>query len=455
MSQRPKILVVDDEEMTRFLACFYLEELGYQTVMAASGQEALHFLTHEPFDAMLVDYCMPGMTGLELLKEVKSRFESLPYIIMTAHGSVERAVVMMREGANDFLQKPLDPDVLEVTVKRSLSTQQLAEENRQLRQFLNNAYKFQDIMTRSPFMRESLFLAEKACNNDVATIALYGESGTGKEMLARAIHYACGGLPDKFVAINCAGIPSGLLESELFGHVKGAFTGADRGRQGKFELCRDGMLLLDEIGDMPLEIQAKLLRVLEERVFEPVGSNKKIPLTAKIVVATHRNLQKEVAEGNFRRDLFFRINVFPIHLLPLRERREDIPLLVEHFFTTYKNHIGKRLPGITDAALVVLQSYDWPGNIRELRNCIERAAILAGDAAIEVKHLLLQDMSIPEADAPAAGMVRLCMDLPQETFSLDAVISHTLRDVLERCDNNISRAAKMLNIDRKMFYRRS
>lgn len=455
MSQRRKILVVDDEEMTRFLATFYLEELGYDVVKATSGQEALLLLAHQHFDAMLVDYCMPGMNGLELLKAVKCQFESLPYIIMTAHGSVERAVVMMREGANDFLQKPLNPNVLEVTLERSLRTQQLADENCKLRQFLNEAYRFQDIITVSPSMRESLLLAEKACKNNVATLALYGESGTGKEMLARAIHYACGGLPDKFVAINCAGIPSSLLESELFGHVKGAFTGADRDRQGKFELCGDGMLLLDEIGDMPLDVQAKLLRVLEERCFEPVGSNKKVPLTAKIVVATHRNLQKEVAEGHFRRDLFFRVNVFPIYLAPLRERREDIPILVEHFFTTYKNHIGKRLPGVSDSALAVLCAYDWPGNIRELKNCIERAAILAGNNVIEVRHLLLQDMKVQDVDVPAAGMVRVCMDLPQEDFSLDTIISYALRHALDCCDNNISRAAKLLKIDRKMFYRRS
>lgn len=449
-----KILVVDDEEMTSFLASFYLEECGFQCFRATSGQDALEMLTEQSFDAVLADYLMPGMDGLELLKQIKQKFGNLPFIMMTAYGTIERAVVMMREGANDFIQKPLDPDILEMTVRRSLAIHQMDAENRKLKQYIRDEYTFQSIVTQSAVMRQALILAERAVAGSLPTIALYGESGSGKEMLARAIHFARGGLPDQFVAVNCAGIPGGLLESELFGHVKGAFTGADRERQGKFELCRSGTLLLDEIGDMPLEIQAKLLRVLEERTFEKVGSNRKIHLNANIIVATHRNLEKMVVDGLFRADLYYRVNVFPITVPPLRERTEDIPLLIKHFFTKFRNHIGKRLPGISAEALKILTAYHWPGNIRELKNCIERAAILAADEPVKPEHLIIREACCVSCRAPATDQVCFEITLSQEECSLEKLIVKALEIALNQCGNNISQAAKLLKVDRKMFYRR-
>ena len=451
--QKKKILVVDDEEMTRFMASFYLEECGFQCFSASCGMDALKMMGEQTFDAVLADYLMPCMDGFELLKQVRQRFGNLPYIIMTSHGTIERAVIMIREGADDFIQKPLDPELLEVTIKRSLSTHQLSEENRKLKQQLKDTFAFQNIITRAPAMREVLMLAEKASGSALSTVAIYGESGTGKEMLAQAIHFAAGGLPGQFVAVNCAGIPAGLLESELFGHVKGAFTGADGDREGKFGLCGTGTLLLDEIGDMPLNLQAKLLRVLEERTFEKVGSNKKYQLNARIIVATHCNLQKLVTEGLFREDLYYRVNVFPINVPPLRNRMEDIPLLVEHFFEKFRNHIGKHLPGISTEAMKVLTAYQWPGNIRELKNCIERAAILAVNELIEPEHLIIREACM-HCRTLAPDQVRFEITLSQEECSLANLIMKALEIARNQCGNNISQAAKLLKIDRKMFYRR-
>lgn len=316
--------------------------------------------------------------------------------------------------------------------------------------------EFPNIITRSPQMLAALRLAAKVAKSPTTAVAIYGESGTGKELLARAIHIASGRKENKFVGINCAGIPPGLLESELFGHVRGAFTGADTNRDGKFGMAREGTLLLDEIGDMPLALQAKLLRVLQEYVYEKVGSDKKIKTNARIVTTTNRNLEELVKVGQFREDLYHRINAFPITLPPLRKRKEDIPLLVDYFLDSFQKEIGKPVPGISEAAMELLGNYHWPGNIRELKNCIERAIIVSNKELIRPDHLTLRRKVERSENRhfDDDNKIRINVALDIEDFSLEAVVDHTLKVVLEKCGNNKARAAELLGVDRKIFYRR-
>jgi len=303
-----------------------------------------------------------------------------------------------------------------------------------------------------------LRLADKVTSARQTTIAIYGESGSGKEVLARAIHFAGNGFPTGFVAVNCAAIPEHLLESELFGHVRGAFTGADRDREGKFSLARGGTILLDEIGDMPLPLQAKLLRVLQERVFEKIGSNTPLPAECRVIVATNRNLAEQVSAGRFREDLYHRINVFPLTIPPLRDRKDDIPLLCEHVLDQLRQHLGKALPGISQKAMEVMLNYQWPGNVRELRNCLERAAILTEGELIRPSHLGICPAASPDADADtthgATGdSVTYTLTVPSELLSLDTLTDRIMAITLERCNGNKSKASQMLKIGRKAFYR--
>lgn len=452
MNKGGTILIVDDEEGSLFIASHYLKKLKHSPILAENGLQALKVLGQQNVDLILADHIMPEMDGLELLEAVRKKYPHLPYIIMTAYGSIENAVTLLKRGATDYLLKPLELDHLQLVIDRVMNVQRLDQENLQLKSALADKFSFQSIITDSDAMRNVLQLAEKAAQVPQATIAIYGESGTGKEMLTQAIHHAGGGLADSLIGINCAGIPSGLMESELFGHAKGAFTGADREHIGKFELASGGTLLLDEIGDMPQETQAKLLRVLEERSFERVGANKKIPFNARVIVATHCNLDEMITAGSFRQDLYFRINGFPINIPPLRERPRDIVFLAEHFFRTFKAHIGRRLPGISPAAFKTMQQHNWPGNVRELKNCIERAAILAGDDLIEAEHLNIKPAAAPLVEK--AGYLTLQQPF-NASISLEGIIEEVLKAALKECDNNISRAAKLLKIDRKMFYRRN
>jgi transcriptional regulator with PAS, ATPase and Fis domain len=299
-----------------------------------------------------------------------------------------------------------------------------------------------------------LKMAGKVAKTMYTGVAIYGESGSGKEVLARAIHHASGKKDGSFVAVNCAAIPAALLESELFGHKKGSFTGADSDRQGKLDLAQQGTMLLDEIGDMPLDLQTKLLRVLQERTYERIGSNQPIKANSRIIATTHRDLQKMVTDGLFRQDLYHRINLFPITLPPLRERKEDVPILVEHFLEIFRQDFGRQLPGISPEAVDVLSGYHWPGNIRELKNCLERAAILANEELIRPKHLNLLDSKADGIVMNNNENISLTITLGTGEFSLDAAIDRILEIALERCGNNKARAAEFLKVDRKMFYRR-
>lgn len=445
------VLVVDDTESSLFMLKMQLEEWGHQVLTAASGREALSLLPGESIDLVLSDQVMPGMDGIELLHAVKEMNADIPFIMLTAHGSIHKAVASIRKGADDYLEKPYDPEELRAAIGRALHYSRLTREHRELTAYFARMRGFQTIITCSPLMRTILDMAEKVAQTPFTTVAISGESGTGKEVLARAVHNAAGLMENRFVAVNCAAIPANLLESELFGHAKGAFTGADREREGKFDLARHGTILLDEIGDMPLELQAKLLRVLEERSYQRVGANTPIKADFRVITTTHRDLQKMVRTGRFREDLYHRISMFPITLPPLRERREDIPLLADHFLDQFRSHLGKPLPGISKAAMKLMCEYPWPGNVRELRNCLERAAILTDGELIRPNHL---NIAPAPQSADDAEIIRLDLSLPAAGFSLNAAVNRILEIALQRCDNNKSRAAEFLKVDRKLFYRR-
>jgi len=430
----------------------HLQHRGYDVICASSGHEALALLEKQAVDLVITDLVMPEMDGIQLMHAAKERHPTLPFIVFTAGGSIESAVTAIKQGALDYLEKPFDPHKFDIALQRALKFSRISGENAQLREHFRERFSFHNIITQSPPMRQVLELAARVAASPKTSISLTGESGVGKEVLARAVHFASGGLPGNFMALNCAAIPESLIESELFGHVRGAFTGAEREREGKFSLARNGTVLLDEIGDMPLLLQAKLLRVLEERVYEKVGDNKPHPADFRVIVPTHRNLAELVRQGTFREDLFHRVNVVPITIPPLRERCEDIPLLVDFFLDLFRQHLGKALPGISKKAMDLLACYSWPGNIRELRNVLEYATIMVSDELIRPEHIHLATVK-PPPGAPEKSTVDFRISLPPDEISLDAITGKILDMALQRCGGNKSQAAALLKVNRKMFYR--
>ncbi len=451
MNRNTRILVVDDKQSFRFMIKGYLDDAGYQVACAASGAEALAELEQGRFDLILSDMVMPGMDGLALLRQVRSQKLPLPFMLVTAHGSVDSAVAAMKEGADDYLLKPLHRDELLLVVERLLEQARLRESYSLMLDTEREKFSFQQITSNSPAMGKALAEARQVADSPRTTVSLQGESGVGKEVLARAIHIASGGNMTSFVAVNCAAIPETLLESELFGHEKGAFTGADSEREGKCSRARRGTLFLDEIGDMPLSLQPKLLRLLEERVYEKVGSDKPIPLDCRVIVATHRDLNECCEQGVFRRDLYHRLNIFPIAIPPLRDRRQDIPQLTELFLGNFRKHQGKSLPGLSQAALDQLMLHDWPGNVRELRNLLEYATIVTNGDLIQPEHLRLQQPVSPRT-VSASDRITLNFNFSPEEFSLDAVNQQVIEWALAQCQNNKSSAARLLKASRKLFY---
>lgn len=451
-----RILAVDDDEVSLLSLKSHLLCKGYDVVCASNGQDALTLLDNHQLDLMISDLGMPGMGGIQLMHLVKEKHPSLPFIVITAQGSVESAVEAIRLGALDYLKKPFNPQTLDVVLHRAMEFGRLSSENAPLREHYGERFSFQNIVTHSPVMRQVLEMAALVAASPKTTISLTGESGVGKEVLARAIHFCSGGLPGNFVAVNCAAIPESLLESELFGHVRGAFTGAEREREGKFSVARGGTLLLDEIGDMPLSLQTKLLRVLEEKRYEKVGTDTPVPADFRVIAATHRNLVELVQNGAFREDLFHRINVVPVAIPPLRDRREDIPLLVDHFLGLFRKHQGKVLPGVSKMALDLLMTHSWPGNIRELHNVLECATIMVSDELIRPEHIRLS--TIPASpDTKDTNGFDFHISLPLDELSLDTIVNTFTKKVLEvtlqHCGGNKSQAANLLKVNRKIFYR--
>ena len=379
LHMKGRILLVEDDATFRGFLRTVLEDDGHDVQTAEDGAKGLQLLRRESFDLVISDLKMPGKSGLELFHETRSDPASPQFIFLTAFGRVEEAVAAMKEGALDFLTKPLaDPDALLLLVGRAIENQCRTREYLSLKETEAAGLPPEELIFAGQAMKEVRKLVRNVAVT-TANVLIYGESGTGKELVARTIHLLSPRRAAGFVPLNCAAIPENLLESELFGHEKGAFTGAVQARQGKFELARGGTIFLDEIGEMPLPLQAKLLRVLQERVFERVGGTREIKADVRVIAATNRNLQAEVAERQFREDLYYRLNVFPLHLPPLRERADAIPRLADYFLHRFSRQIGKNLKGIEEGVMEAMRKYAWPGNVRELQNVIERAVILAQD----------------------------------------------------------------------------
>ena len=450
MNSKALILVVDDKESFRFMISGYLSDAGYEVTCATNAEEALKELAKVSYDLVVSDLVMPEIDGVELLRRARLKWPQLPFILVTAHGSVESAVAAMKEGANDYLRKPLHRDELLLVVERILTHARLLESHERMLDAQKEEYSFQSISSRAPSMVTVLAAAEQIAAVPLTTVAIYGESGVGKEVLARAIHIAAGHDMTTFVPVNCAAIPETLMESELFGHVKGAFTGADHEREGKCARARTGTLFLDEIGDMTLPLQAKLLRLLEEKIYEKVGSDTPQSANFRVIVATHRNLGDSCNQGTFRNDLYHRINVFPISIPPLRQRKEDIPQLAEYFIESFRQQLGKRLPGLSRPALDYLCACDWPGNIRELRNRLEYAAIISRGELIQAEHL--RGESPQGAVTTLDDRINLNFDFSPEEFSFDAVNKQLITWAMEKSGNNKSAAARLLKATRKIFY---
>ena len=442
-----RVLVVDDEQRLADLVCLSLTDQGYAASAHIRAADALAVFDREHVDLVISDLRMPDMDGRQLMHEVKQRSPDTAVIIMTAYASVRDAVDLVKQGAYDFVPKPFDMDELLAAVERALQLTSTVRDNKRLRAELEGRYRFDQMIGTSARFRAVIAAVTEVCESR-ATVLLRGESGTGKELVARAIHFNSLRRAAPFVAVNCAAIPEGLLESELFGHVKGAFTGAVQSREGRFRAADGGTLFLDEIGDMPLPIQAKILRVLQERTFEPLGSTRSEQVDVRIVVATHRDLQQMVAEGSFREDLYYRLNVFPIVLPSLRERLEDLEMLAIHFLKHFTEEMGKRVLIFSADALQAMRAYHWPGNIRELQNCVERAVIVSRSQVIEVADL---PPYLFDQDRRTSGFA----DLPSD---LDAALAAVERDwiveALRRAEGVQVRAAHLLGIAERSLWHR-
>jgi DNA-binding NtrC family response regulator len=435
-----RILVIDNEARMCELLRAALESSDVSVDTAYDGEEGLKKFRSENYAVVITDLKMPKLSGLELLEKIKQEAPGTDVILMTAYATAQTAVEAMKKGAYDYLIKPFDMDELRLKVQRLLEKKRLERENLDLRQQLKTRYRFDNIIGLSGKMQDVFRLVEMVSQTNT-TVLIRGESGTGKELIAMAIHQNSPRAQHPFVAVNCAAIPENLLESELFGYEKGAFTGADRSKPGRFELAGEGTLFLDEIGDLPLSLQVKLLRVLQNREFERLGGLKPIPMRARIIAATNKDLEKEMREGRFREDLYYRINVFPIFLPPLRERKEDILPLVEYF--TKKLNNGQPVPLATETQQILL-NYHWPGNVRELENVIERAVILSQGGPIRPEHLP------PHLQTSSASPLPLT--IPDSGIDLEEVERNLILKALEKARGNKSRAAALLGITRRKLY---
>ena len=443
MSSHERILVVDDEEQMRDLLAKVLERKGFQTSVCGDGTEALAFLEKEPVDLVVTDVRMPGLGGMEALRAVKELNPDIVVIIMTAFGSIDQAVQAVKEGAYDYINKPFKIDEMLLTIEKSLDERHLRHEVSALRQEIRTRYHFENLIGKSRPMQEVFGLIEQVAGSR-STVMVYGKSGTGKELVAKAVHYNSPRSTKNFVTVNCAAIPAELLESELFGHERGAFTGAIATKVGKFELATGGTLFLDEVGSMRLDLQAKILRALQEREVERVGGSRTIKIDVRVIAATNRDLKKAVEEGAFREDLYYRLNVVPITLPDLKDRPEDIPLLANHFVQKFGQESNSGIREISKEAMAILISHTWPGNVRELENVIERAATLGRGPAVQ------------PSDLPphlAGGTNPLERALAKEA-TLEDLEKDYIAMILRRTKGHQIRAASILGIDRRTLYRK-
>ena len=440
------ILVVDDEKNIRQGLAKALELDGYQVHTAEDGSEAMKVMVKADIDLVITDLRMPRVSGEELLKKVSSSYPTVPVIILTGHGTVENAVDAMRDGAYDFLTKPLNLDRLSLLVKRALSSRELVIKHRELQEEVRKLEnkKKSSFIGKSSAMQRVFELIQQVASTK-ASVLITGESGVGKEMVADAIHTESQRSENPFIKVHCAALSESLLESELFGHEKGAYTGAVSQRKGRFELSDGGTIFLDEIGEINPSVQIKILRVLQERSFERVGGSQTITVDTRIVAATNRDLKEEIAKGNFREDLYYRLNVVNIHIPPLRERKDDIPLLASAFLKEFAEENGKRLEGVDDKASMALYNYSWPGNIRELRNCIESAVVMA-----KGHFIMLQDLP-PDVSASAEDQASIRIPVGTSMAESEKII---IRSTLNFAKGNKSRTAEILGIGRKTLHRK-
>ena len=443
------ILIVDDEPKLLDVLSGMLEQMDYRTLTAGSGVAALDVLEREGVDLVLCDLRMPGMGGRELLAEMQRRGHAVPLVIMTAYSSVRDAVAVIKEGAFDYIDKPIELDDLTATLSNALRLQDALRDNARLREELEGKHRFDTLIGVSPAFQKVLRAVGEVCSAKT-TVLLTGESGTGKEVVARAIHFNSPRHEGPFVAVNCAAVPEALLESEFFGHVKGSFTGALTNRVGRFGQADRGTLFLDEIGDMPLALQAKILRVLQDRTYEPVGGTQSKTTDVRIIAATNRDLEKMVAEGQFRGDLYYRLNVFPIALPPLRDRREDVPLFLDRFVSEFGPALGKRGLSFAPDAVRALAAYAWPGNIRELQNCVERSVLSARGSVITAADLPPY-ITQAQGAASANGEVVFPMDLEEECakFERSRIVA-----ALKRTEGVQVRAAELLGVSERSLWHR-
>jgi len=441
MSEKGRILVADDEESHRIMLRAVLQEEGYEVAGAADGPEAIRAVEQEPFDLILLDIRMPGMDGIEALMEIRRISPYVPVLMMTAYASVKTAVEALKAGAFEYLIKPLDIEELKILIEKALEHYHLREENLALKERLGNRFDFSRMIGKSRKMIELFDLLAQVAPTD-ATVLILGESGTGKELVANALHHNSPRASQPFIKVACAALPETLLESELFGHERGAFTGAIARREGRFWSAHRGSIFLDEVGEMSPTTQTKLLRVLQEKEFEPLGSTRTIKVDVRVIAATHKDLEKEIREGGFREDLFYRLNVVPISIPPLRERKEDLPSLAVYFLSLYGEKNKKELKEISPKALDLLIRYDWPGNVRELENCIERAVIIARGEAIAPVDLP------PQIQALSAGKEEPGIHFPLG-ISLQEAERALIFKTLEDTGGNRSRAAEILGINRR------
>ncbi|HUT83013.1 MAG TPA: sigma-54 dependent transcriptional regulator [Thermodesulfobacteriota bacterium] len=443
MEKDVNILVVDDEEIVRESLCSWLKEDGYQAEAVEDGFKALDIIKKKPWNVLFVDLKMPGMDGLEVMRRAKALQPDVPIIIITAYATVNTAVEAMKEGAYDYLVKPFNPEEISLIIRRLIEKQALLKENIFLRKELKKQFYFQDLISKSRKMQDIFELA-RTVGKSTSNILILGESGTGKELLARAIHLESLRADTPFVSVSCAALTETLLESELFGHEKGAFTHAISQKKGKFEMANGGTIFLDEIGDIGAKLQLDLLRILQEKEFSRVGGNEVIKVDVRIIAATNRDLKKAIEEGKFREDLYYRLNVISILIPPLRERKEDIPLLVDHFIEKFNIEMKKKIEGISPEALNSIMAYIWPGNVRELENTIERAMVITKGTMINV-----EDLGLPSR---AEENSLTCAAPPSGDKSMKAVEKNHMAKILKENDWNIQRSAEILGIDRVTLY---
>ena len=442
----PDVLLVEDKESLRRVLCMTLEAAGYSVTEAADARAAIDEIARVPHKIVLTDLRMPDGSGIDVLRAAKAADNEVPVIVMTAYGSIDEAVQAMKDGAHDFLQKPVDSNHLLLLVERALEQSRLRTENLLLREEWSKRYGFPRIIGESEAIKRAVTETQRVAPTD-ATVLLLGESGTGKELFARAVHHLSNRRDRPFVAINCAAIPETLIENELFGHERGAFTGAGERKLGKFELAGGGTVFLDEIGELPLAVQGKLLRVIEEKAVDRIGGKSAIPVDVRVVAATNRDLRAAVDDGEFRGDLFFRLAVFPIEIPPLRERGDDVALLARHFAAQLGKELRGREATLSESSITAIAAHNWPGNVRELQNSIERACILSDSAQLEPGDL---GLATEVATDPAALALNLSGGLAEATQRVVRLVERQkIVEALTSYDGNKTRAAEALGVSYK------